>query len=93
MQRLEQRIDVVEFLARHPPAQVIENAARGLGAHVGGDQPGFEVVEDLGIDLAPRQQFLDVGGEPGGALVQFGAQALEKPAHAGLVGFVRHGQV
>jgi len=49
------------------------------------------VPPDLRIDLTARQQFLDVGGEPGGAGIQFGAQALEKAADSGLVGFVRHG--
>ena len=93
VQGLEQRIHVIEFFARHAPAQLGENAAGGLGTHVGGDQPGLEVVEDLGIDLAPGQQFREIGGEPRRTLVQLGAQALEKSAHTGLVGFVRHCRV
>ena len=93
LQGLEQRVDIVEFLARHAPAQLLENSRGGLDAHIGRDQPRLELIQDLGIDLAPGQQFGDVGGEPRGTLIQFGAQALEKPAHLGRIGFIRHGQV
>ena len=89
-QRGEQGIHIVELLARDPPAQLIENAPGRLHADIGGDEPRLEVVEDLGIDLAAREQFLDVGGEPRRPHVQLGAQSLEEAAHAGLVGFVRH---
>jgi hypothetical protein len=58
VQRLEQRVDVAEFLARDAAAQVIENACRRLHAHIGGDQPGLELIQDLGIDLAPGSSSL-----------------------------------
>ncbi len=92
VQGLEQRVHVVQFLARHALAQLLENSARGLGAHIGGDQAGLEFVEDVRIDLAAGQQFGEVGGEPGGTHVQLGAQALEKTAHFRDIGFVRHGR-
>ncbi len=66
VQGLEQRIHVVQFLARHALAQLLENSARGLGAHVGGDQAGLQLIQDFRIDLASGQQFGEVGGEPGG---------------------------
>ena len=89
-QGFEQCIDVVELLARDPPPQSFENARARLHAHIGADQPGLEVVQNFRIDLAARQQFLDVGGEPRGPHVQLGAQPLEEAADAGFVGFVRH---
>src|ERR1700683_3378743 len=90
-QGLEQRIDVVEFLAGNPAAQAVENAGRGLHAHIGGDEPRFQIIENLSIDLSARQQFRDVGGEPRGPHVQLGAQALEEAAGAWFIRFVRHG--
>ena len=84
MQGLEQRIHVVQFLARHALAQLLENSACGLGAHVGGDQAGLELIQDFRIDLASGQQFGEVGGEPGGPYVQLGAQALEKSRTPGV---------
>ena len=68
LQGLEQRIHVVQLLARDALAQLLENPARGLGAHIGGDQARLEIIEDFRIDLAPRQQFGEIGGEPGRAL-------------------------
>ena len=57
-QRREQRIDVAEFLARDAPVQIAEDARGGLDADVGADQARLEIVEDLGIDLAARQDLL-----------------------------------
>ena len=57
---------------------------------IGGDETRLEVVQDFGVDLAARQQLLDVGRQPRGPDVQFRAQALEEAADAGFIGFVRH---
>ena len=81
----EQGIHVVEFLARHAPPQLVEDAGGGGHADVGGDQAGLEVVENLGVDLAAGQQFADVGGEPRGTGVELGSQALEKTTDARFV--------
>ncbi len=80
MQGLEQRVHIGELFARHALAQVVQNSARGLGTHVGGDQARLEIVQNLCIDLAAGQKLAEVGGEPGGTLVQLGAQALEEAA-------------
>ena len=53
-ERREQGVDIVELLARDAPAQLIENAPGRLHADIGGDEARFELVEDLGIDLAAR---------------------------------------
>ena len=89
-QGFEQCVDVVEFLARDPALQVVENARRRLHAHIGGNETGFELVEDFGVDLAAGQQILDVSRQPRRPHVQLRAQSLEEAADAGLVGFVRH---
>ena len=89
-QGFEQGVDVVEFLARDPAPQVVENARRRLHPHIGGDETRLEVVQDFGVDLAARQQLLDVGRQPRRPHVQLRAQALEEAADAGFVGFVRH---
>jgi hypothetical protein len=89
-QGAEQRVHIVELLARHAAAQFIEDARRRFHPDIRRDQARFQVVEDLRIDLAAGQQFLDVRGEPCRTHVQLGAQALEEAADAGLVGFIRH---
>ena len=61
------------------------------GVHVvGGDQARLKVIQNPGVDLAAGHEFGEIGGEPGRTLVQLGAQALEKPADLGGIGFV-HG--
>jgi hypothetical protein len=93
VQGLTQRIHVLELVARHAFAQLLENLAGCLRAHVGRDQARFELIEDFRVDLAAGQKFAEIGGEPGRTLVELGAQALEKPADFRGIGFVRHGRV
>ena len=53
-QRRDERVDVVELLARDLLAQLVEDVLRGLDADVGGEQARLELVENLGVDLAAR---------------------------------------
>ena len=48
----DQGLDVGEFLARHAPAQLIENVLGGLDADIGREQPRLQLLEDCSIDLA-----------------------------------------
>ena len=57
----------------------------GFDAHVGGQQPRFELVEDFGIDLAARHQVREVVGQPGAGAIDLRAHAREK-AGLGRVG-------
>jgi len=77
-QRVEQCVEVAEFLARHLAAQVVEDLLRGLDADVGTDQARLEFVEDGIVDLAARQQVGEVVGEPGIAAIELGAQPREE---------------
>src|SRR6202034_3423516 len=90
VKRLEQSIDIVKLLACHALAQLLENSRGGLDADIGGDQPRFQLVQNLGVDFASRQQVRNIGGQPRGSLIQLGAQALEKSAHAWTFSFIRH---
>ena len=40
----------------HPLAQILEDVVRGLHADIGRKQPGLQLLEDFGIDLAAPEQ-------------------------------------
>ena len=64
VQRRDQRVDVVEFLARDLAAQFLEDVLRGLDADVGGQQARLELVEDFGIDLSTGHEVGEIVGQP-----------------------------
>ena len=77
-QRRDQRVDVVEFLARHFLAQLFEDLLRGVDAHVGGQQARFEFVEHLGVDLAAGHEVGEVIGEPRARTIDLRAHARDE---------------
>ena len=87
-QRGEQRIEIVELLARDLATQLVEDALRGLDADVRGDQPRLELVEHRVVDAAAGQQVREVVGQPRIAAVELLAQALEQAGPGGRRRFV-----
>ena len=77
-QRRDQRVDVVEFSARHFSAQLFEDVLRGVDADVGGQQARFEFVEYFGVDLAAGHEVGKVIGEPRTRTVELRAHARDE---------------
>src|SRR5579872_3057863 len=48
--RIEQGLDVVELVERHPAVQIGEDVVGGLNADIGHEQSRLEVLEHGGID-------------------------------------------
>ena len=77
-QRGDERVDVVEFLARHLLAQFFEDVLRGVDADIGGQQPRFELVEHFGVDLATGHEVGEVIRKPRTRTIDLRAHARDE---------------
>src|SRR5690606_27669688 len=80
LQRLVQRTAVGKFLARDATGKVLHDRRGGLDADVGGQQAGFQLVQQVVIDglLAEEQAghaFSDAGAGLGQTLLEAGKEA------------------
>ncbi len=62
-QRREQRRRIGELMPRHAGPQVREDFTAGTHADVGPDQPGFQLLQQCGVDLPSLQQAAKLAGE------------------------------
>ena len=74
----QQRLDVVELMARHAPVQVAQDVVRGLDTDVREQQPRLEVLEHRGVDLAPAQQSAQITRDGGAAAVEAGLETAQE---------------